>query len=404
MANTITSSHITDIPVSEVLFRRRRVWEQIGPAGCRGVIFFSAGAQTYLTGTTLIATERPMVLVMKEGGDTALLVPRLEWEHARDCAKAIDRLECYPEYPSAKHPMLYLKDLLESMGLDRGDVAADSNGYGAVFGYRGPKLSDLCGDLKLQLFPFLVEDLKNIKSPFDLTLLRESAKWANLAHTLLQEYTKEGLGEIEVSDRASSEATQAMLRALGPDYRPNHGTNAHAVYRGQIGPNSYFPHAVTSNLRFRRGDTLVTGATAPVLGCNTELERVMFLGQPSREQERFYQHALAIREVAFRTIRPGIPCSDVDKAVTEYFESNGLMQYWRHHTGHAVGFAKHERPFFDTNDDTIIRPGMVFTVEPGLYVEGLGGFRLSDTLAVTETGIEKITYYPTRIDQVICDP
>jgi len=403
MNNTIVNGNITDIPVSEVLSRRRRVWEKIGPTGCKGIIFFSAGAQTYLTGTTLIATERPMVLVMREGGETALLVPRLEWEHARDCAKAIDRLEWYPEYPSTKHPMLYLKDLLESMGMDSGDVAADSDGYGAHFGYRGPKLSALCGNLKLQFHPFLVEDLKNIKSPFDLKLLHESAKWANLAHTLLQEYTKEGLSEIEVSNRASSEATQAMLRALGPDFRPNHGNNAHAVYRGQIGPNSYFPHAVTSNLHFRRGDTLVTGATAPILGCNTELERVMFLGEPSKEQEYYYAHALAIQDIAYRAIRPGIPCSDVDKAVMAYFEENGLMPHWRHHTGHAVGFAKHERPFFDINDNTIIQPGMVFTVEPGIYVEGLGGFRLSDTLAVTETGIEKITYYPTRIDQIICD-
>jgi len=130
MNNTIVNGNITDIPVSEVLSRRRRVWEKIGPTGCKGIIFFSAGAQTYLTGTTLIATERPMVLVMREGGETALLVPRLEWEHARDCAKAIDRLEWYPEYPSTKHPMLYLKDLLESMGMDSGDVAADSDGYG----------------------------------------------------------------------------------------------------------------------------------------------------------------------------------------------------------------------------------------------------------------------------------
>ena len=404
MTQTITEGHITDIPLSEVLARRARVLQRVAESGCRGMVFFSAASQTYLTGTALIATERPIVLILKEDGHTSLLVPRLELEHARDCAKGVDRLEWYPEYPSLKHPMAYLADLLSSLDLDRGHVAADSDGYGPHFGYRGPKLSGMCGDLELTLLPRLVEELKAIKSPFDLTLLRESARWANLAHALLQEYTKEGLGEIEVSDRASHEATQAMLKALGPDFRPNHGTNAHAVYRGQIGPNSYFPHSVTANRVFRRGDTLVTGATAPVLGCNTELERVLFLGEPRQEQVLFYEHALAIQDIALHTIRPGIPCAQVDQAVMRYYEENDLMLYWRHHTGHSVGFAKHESPFFDQNDQTIIQPGMVFTIEPGLYVAGLGGFRLSDTVAVTETGVEKITYYPTQIDQIICDP
>lgn len=92
----------------------------------------------------------------------------------------------------------------------------------------------------------------------------------------------------------------------------------------------------------------------------------------------------------------------MDKAVLKYYEDNDLMEYWRHHTGHSLGFSGHEMPFFDRADDTIIEPGMVFSVEPGLYVKGLGGFRMSDTVLITETGIERITYYPTQIDQIIC--
>lgn len=72
------------------------------------------------------------------------------------------------------------------------------------------------------------------------------------------------------------------------------------------------------------------------------------------------------------------------------------MEYWRHHTGHALGLGKHEQPFFDEHDDTVLEENMVFSVEPGLYVKGLGGFRLSDTVRVTKTGIERITYYSAR--------
>jgi len=85
-----------------------------------------------------------------------------------------------------------------------------------------------------------------------------------------------------------------------------------------------------------------------------------------------------------------------------FFDEHGLMPLWRHHTGHALGLLGHEAPFFDVGDDTIIEPGMIFSVEPGIYVNGLGGFRHSDTLAVTETGIEMLTYYPRGWDNLIC--
>jgi Xaa-Pro dipeptidase len=91
---------------------------------------------------------------------------------------------------------------------------------------------------------------------------------------------------------------------------------------------------------------------------------------------------------------PGAKCSEVDQAVRDYYEKHELMPYWKHHVGHAIGLRYHEAPFLDLGDETEIRPGMVFTVEPGLYHPGLGGFRHSDTVLITEEGNEILTYYP----------
>jgi Xaa-Pro aminopeptidase len=143
---------------------------------------------------------------------------------------------------------------------------------------------------------------------------------------------------------------------------------------------------------------LVTGAAAPVWGYLSELERTMVLGEPTAEQVRFFAHMTAAQEVAFDAIRPGARCADVDRAVRAYYEEHDLMTYWRHHTGHAIGLRYHEGPFLDTGDATPIEPGMVFTVEPGIYVPGLGGFRHSDTVLVTEAGIEQLTYYPRDLE------
>jgi Xaa-Pro aminopeptidase len=86
--------------------------------------------------------------------------------------------------------------------------------------------------------------------------------------------------------------------------------------------------------------------------------------------------------------------------VRAYFEEHGLKEYWRHHTGHAIGLRYHEGPFLDIGDDTVMQPGMVFTVEPGIYIPELGGFRHSDTVAVTDDGVEVLTYYPRDLESL----
>ena len=241
-----------------------------------------------------------------------------------------------------------------------------------------------------------------IKSDAEIALIRESAKWGNLAHVLLQRYTRPGLTETEVSQRASNEATLAMLDAIGPIYRSQSmfSDGAEAGYRGQIGRNAAIPHALANNIVFQEGDVLVTGAGAPVWGYHSELERTMVIGKPSDEQRRLFEHMLALQDIAFEAIKPGARCSDVDRAVRAYYDEHDLWVYWKHHVGHAIGLRYHEGPFLDIGDDTEIRPGMVFTVEPGLYSAEVGGFRHSDTAAVTDDGIEFLTYYPRDLESL----
>ena len=83
-----------------------------------------------------------------------------------------------------------------------------------------------------------------------------------------------------------------------------------------------------------------------------------------------------------------------------YLEENGLLQYWRQHTGHGIGLRNHEAPFLDVGDSTPIEPGMVFTIEPGLYSPTVGGFRHSDTIAVTPDGIDVLTEYPRDLESL----
>jgi Xaa-Pro aminopeptidase len=135
-------------------------------------------------------------------------------------------------------------------------------------------------------------------------------------------------------------------------------------------------------------------------GYNSELERTMIVGSPSDEQRRMFEAMVGAQDAAIAALKPGNKCSDVDRAVRKYYEENDLMKFWKHHSGHAIGLRYHEGPFLDIGDHTIIQPGMVFTVEPGLYAKELGGFRHSDTVLITKDGSEIMTYYPRDLESL----
>lgn len=391
----------TSIKISAQEFEERRIklFNHLQVEGLSGVVLFDSTYILYYTGFAFIPTERPVAFVMNASGDTAMFVPRLELEHARANAD-VDQVEHYLEYPYHVHPMEILKGTLENLNFS-GRIGVDTDGYPWILGYRGPSISEVTESQVTRVSEF-IEDQMMIKSRVELALIRESVKWGHLAHTLLQRYTRAGLTETEVSQAASAEANQAMLDAIGPIYRAQSpfARGASAGYRGQIGRNAAIPHAMANNITFQEGDVLVTGAGAPVWGYHSELERTMIVGAASDEQKRMFEHMLALQATAFEAIRPGVTCSEVDRAVRDYYEKHDLQEYWKHHTGHAIGLRYHEGPFLDEGDETEIRVGMVFTVEPGLYVPELGGFRHSDTVAVTEEGIEILTYYPRGLESL----
>lgn len=387
---------ITQIEYSE---RTQKLLNEIQARDLSGAVLFDSYYILYYTGFAFIPTERPMAFVLNAAGESSLFVPRLEVEHAQANA-IVGRVDHYIEYPNTPHPLEVFGKVLQAMGI-KGGYAADQDGYPWIFGYRGPALSEIVGHSPAPIAGF-VEDQMMIKSPGELALIRESVKWGHLAHVLLQRYTRVGVTETEASWRASTEAHRALLDTIGPLYRSLslYEEGANAGYRGQIGRNAAIPHSLANNLVFQAGDVLVTGSNAPVWGYNSELERTLIVGPASDQQKRIFEHMLALQQTAFDNLHPGAKCCDIDRAVRAYFVKHELLPYWKHHTGHAIGLRYHEGPFLDQGDETLIRPGMVFTVEPGLYIPDLGGFRHSDTVVITEDGIDILTYYPRDLESL----
>lgn len=386
----------TPITAGERAERARRVFDFV-PAELDALVLFDAQYVQYYTGFIFSATERPIGLIITRDGERTLFVPRLEVEHAEQTSVA-DNVLSYPEYPGERHPILLLSDHLRGLSVRR--VGVDHDGYPVVAGYQPFPLSR---EVEVRFVSPQLDLQMALKSEHELTLIRESIYWGDVAHELLQRYTQVGLTETEVVGRACRDATAQMKAAHGGKYRQQNAwiSGALAIYRGQIGPNSALPHALTNDAVFEPGFTLVTGAGADVFGYLSELERTMFIGEPTAEQRKYFHHMMNLQEVAFDAIRPGEPSSSVDHAVRAYFEQENLWDHWRHHVGHSLGQRIHESPFLDVGDPTVMQPGMVFSIEPGLYVPGLGGFRHSDTVLVTESGVEVMTYYPRELEDLI---
>jgi Xaa-Pro aminopeptidase len=384
----------------EVEKRVSEIGKSMDKTGMDALYLASKANISYLTNFFFIPTERPIAAIVKSNGEKILIVPRLEVEHAEKYSYA-DKILWYPEYPDEKHPMKWISEYIEGEGLSRGKIGYDVDGYGHVFGYRGKRLSEYLPNTKFRYARDLVEQARLIKSHEEIVLLRESSRWTKYVHQLLQEYSRPGISEDEVEHRASLEATLKMAEALRDKYLAvGWIVGAKAGFRGQIGIHSYYPHSLPRHTILREGDILVTGAGASVSGYSVELERTMFLGKPSGEASKYFDLMLRAQEIALDHLSPGTKCSDVDKAVRKFYREKGLYDYWRHHTGHGIGLDYHEAPFLDVGDDTILVEGMVLTIEPGIYVPGLGGFRHSDTVLITGDGYEFLTDYPRDIDDL----
>jgi len=390
--------------ISEAEYRRRieYVREHLSKKKLKAVYLTNSTSMFYLTGYSFITTERPAALIIPVDGEITFMGPLLEEDHIPLKTAIIEDVKTYVDYPGEKHPIEYFAEFLKDMGLTKKRIGIDNKaGAAGKWGYRGPPITKKLSEAKFVDMKDFAPSMRLIKSEEEIAFIRESAKWANLAHNFLQEYTAEGYWDVEVALAASCEASSIMKKTLGSDYEPMRRSSPVGVgFRGQIGEMSAIPHAIATKHRIRKGDVVVTGAGADIGGYSCELERTMIVGKPTSKQKRYFNVMTEAQEAAFKMFKPGVKCSDVDKATVKVFKKAGLMHLVKHHTGHGLGLEGHERPWLDMGNNESLRAGMVVSCEPGIYETGFAGFRHSDTILITEDGAEIITYYPRDLESL----
>jgi Xaa-Pro dipeptidase len=391
------------ISQSEHKSRIEKIRDRLKRSKCAALYLTNPTRILYTTGFSHISTERPLALVIPQDGTIFMMGPHLEEDHVKQDSALIEEFFSYPDYPGTTHPIRLFVKVLRQKRLAGSKIATDSfDGAAGGWGYRGPSLRDLLQESKMVDGRDLVDSLRWVKSVQEIRLLKESARWAEKAHDALLEKVAPGAHDALIGIKASQEVLTRMMKKLGAKYRQLKWGLSPVIVgcRGQVGPGSAVPHAVFSNRKITRGDVLVTEAGVEIGGYTSELERTVIVGKAGPRKEKYFETMLRAQDAALRSFKAGTPCFQVDAAARKAIEDAGLAGNLRHHAGHGIGIDGHEPPWLDAGEKTIMKTGMVFSCEPGLYVPGFAGFRHSDTIEITKHGMDFITKYPRNLEEL----
>jgi Xaa-Pro aminopeptidase len=227
-----------------------------------------------------------------------------------------------------------------------------------------------------------VEKLRLIKSPAEIKILKEATEIADAAYKHILTYVKPGLKEIEVANE------------LEFFMRKNGAVSSSFDIIVASGYRSALPHGVASDKEIEKGDFVTLDFGAYYKGYCSDITRTFAVGEPSDELKKIYSTVLEAQLRGMNGIKPGMTGKEADALTRDYISEQGYGEYFGHSTGHGLGMEVHEGPALSLRSDTVLEPGMVVTVEPGIYVAGLGGVRIEDDTVVTKTGNESLSHSP----------
>lgn len=231
----------------------------------------------------------------------------------------------------------------------------------------------------------LVEQLRQIKSADEIKTLKKAFEIADDAFAQLIKIIKPGMTEIEAA------AHLEFFMKNGGSKEPSFGTILAS------GPNSSSPHAQPGTRKLKKGEMVKIDFGAVYDGFHSDMTRTIFLGKATEKFRKIYEIVLKAQTEAIKKIKPGVKCSYIDKVARDVIDEAGYKENFGHGLGHSLGLDVHEMPSLSSKCDTIIKAGMLFTVEPGIYLPGWGGIRIEDAYAVKEKGLTRMTNTPNDL-------
>lgn len=358
--------------------RFTRLQKIVAEAGLDAIALVPGANLRYLTGVNFHLSERPIILIVPKQGEPGVIIPLLEEQKLK-------------EYGFTGE--LFVWSDVDGYQGAFGKAVQRMNLAGKRIGVEGLQMRVLEGHL-LQEFAVgshvipadeQLVNLRIIKSDEEISLHRKAIQVSEEAlHRTLRDL-KLGMTERQIAQILTQHQTE-----LG-------GEQDSFAPLILIGPRSALPHGSPSDTRLERGLTLLIDYGTVYGGYVSDITRTFFVGEPPEKFRALYAAVLGANEAGRQKVHPGVPAEEVDSAAAAILRQSGFGEYIIHRTGHGLGIDIHEHPNIVQGNKRLLEPGMVFTIEPGLYIPGEFGVRIEDNIVVTPDGGESLTSFPREL-------
>jgi len=366
----------------EHLQRMQTLQTLVERAGLQAFLVTAQDSIYYLTGVTYVPLERPFFILVQPGHPAVVLAPALDREHLAGASNVgeVRRYWDYPSPPGQGWPerLLRLVEDVHCLGIE-------------------PSLPQEIASVLAPLPPLVVgrvEQLRLVKSPAEVEMLRQAAHYADLGMQKILAAAYAGVSELEIFSQARAVQMRVIKETAFDALNTSLLT---AAWPARLGTQ---PHGVPLVAdRLRAGPHIVLSFMR-VNGYGAECERTFFVTPPDWAMQEMFAVMLEARRCAFALVRPGAACAEIDEAANGFLRQQGLGEYLLHRTGHGFGLSNHEGPWVAAGSPDVLAENMLISIEPGIYVPGLGGFRHSDTLLVRADGYECLTHSATSLAEL----
>jgi Xaa-Pro dipeptidase len=340
----------------------------------------------YLTNFANYVHERPFILIIPNKGLPIMLVPLLEKGHAESRTLCDLEFVSYYEFPSLEGGNWYDK-YQKLIGKDTKVGLESAIPMGIAEKTPGKKI-----------VTDIIDEVRIIKSDYEIGRCFHACKVVNKGHKKLLNLCRPGVLEFTIYQEVGKVMTSKIIQDI-----PTANFKATSTI-GAVWPPSFShdPHIVPGIFTpMEQGGPHVSIVQARVDGYGVEIERSFFLGSITEKAKEVFNVVFEARALAYSLLKPGVIMSDIDKKVRKYITNHGYGDYILHRTGHGLGITGHEAPYIAEGYNRELVSGMLISIEPGIYIKGLGGFRHSDTVLITDEGYEKLTSAPEELDDII---
>ncbi|MBN1450342.1 MAG: aminopeptidase P family protein [Anaerolineales bacterium] len=366
--------------------RLEKLLASLRTSGLDAVALNPGPTLTYLTGAQFHLMERPVVLMVAQDQDPAIILPELEMLKVEQMPYPVQAF-AYGENPSEWEAAF--QKAARALGLD------------TLTGTSGKRIGVEPNRMRLLEFRYIkagapeadYPDASHVLGALRLKKDKEEIEAMRKAVQVAQATLEATIPLIKIGMTEKELASELGMQLLRNGSEPELPFSP--IVSG--GPNSANPHASPTERRLEAGDLLVIDYGATVDGYISDITRTFAVGQVDAEYEKIHKIVQQANAAGRAAGKPGLPCAAVDKAARDVIEQAGYGQYFTHRTGHGIGMEPHEEPYMRGDNMQLLEPGMVYTVEPGIYLPGRNGVRVEDNVVVTETGSESLSDLPREM-------